>query len=150
MTRRTLALLRGRQGIAALEFALVAPAMILMLLGLYDLSTAMWRRTRLEMAARAGAQHAFLRPADSAGIAAAVRGQLAGWQDVTVGPTTMSCRCDNGAAADCATGTCASAIAPIGYVSIAVSQPYRHISPVTAALLPGLATLRGNAEVRVR
>ncbi|WP_458094601.1 TadE/TadG family type IV pilus assembly protein [Roseomonas sp. WA12] len=144
--------LRDRSGIAASEFALALPVLTLMLFSLYDVSNALWRRTRLEMAARAGAQYAFSRPQDSAGIASVVRGQLAGWTDITVAPATMSCKCDNGTAADCTTGLCQSGAvvnAPIGYVSITVTQPYRYASPITAALFPSLATLRGNAELRV-
>ena len=147
--RRALA---GRAGIAASEFALVLPALILLLFSLYDVSNALWRRTRLEMAARAGAQYAFSRPQDSNGIAEVVRGQLAGWADVTVAPPTMTCKCDNGSSANCTTGLCQSGTvvnAPIGYVSITVTQRYRFISPITEALFPTLATLRGNVELRV-
>ena len=143
---------RGRAGIAASEFALALPVLILMLFSLYDVSSALWRRTRLEMAARAGAQYAFSRPQDSAGITNAVRAQLVGWTDVTVEPATMTCKCDNGTAANCTTGLCQSGTvvnAPIGYVSVTVTQPYRYSSPITAALFPSLASLRGNVELRV-
>jgi Flp pilus assembly protein TadG len=143
---------RARRGIAATEFALVAPVMTLMLFSLYDISTALWRRTRLEMAARAGAQYAFARPQDSDGIVSTVRSQLSGWTDIAVLPVTMTCKCDNGAAASCSAGVCTNgtaATAPIGYVSITVTQPYQYISPITAALYPSLGTLRGNAELRV-
>lgn len=145
--------LRDRRGIAATEFALVAPVLLLMLLSAYDIASAMWRTTRLEMAARAGAQYAFARPQDSAGIASAALAQLAGWTGVTVASTAMACRCDNGAAVDCGTGTCQSGsatLAPIGSVSVTLTQPYRFASPVSAALFPGFSTLRGNVELRFR
>jgi Flp pilus assembly protein TadG len=144
--------IRGRAGIAATEFAIIAPVLTLMLFSLYDISNALWRKTRLDMAARAGAQYAFSRPQDSAGIASIVRSELSGWTNITVTPPTMSCKCDNGIAADCTTGTCQNGTvvnAPIGYVSVTVTQPYSFISPITAALYPSLQTLRGNAELRV-
>lgn len=143
---------RARRGIAASEFAIVAPVLTLLLFSLYDVSNAIWRTTRLEIAARAGAQYAFSRPQDGAGIVSTVQSQLMGWRGVSVAPATMTCKCDNGAAADCTTGVCQSggvANAPIGYISITVTQTYQYISPITAALFPDLATLRGNAEVRV-
>jgi len=144
--------LRDRRGIAAVEFALVAPVLLLVVFTMYDLGEAMWRTTRLELAARAGAQYAFAKPLDEAGIAARVRGQLEGLEDVTIAPTAMVCRCDDGAEADCTTGTCpagAGTQAPIGYISITVTQPFSHVSPISAAILPGLSTLRGNVELRV-
>ena len=144
--------LRDRRGTAASEFAIVLPVLMLVLFSVHDIADAMWRTTRLEMAARAGAQYAFSKPQDAAGIAAAVRGQLTGWNDVTVAPATMTCRCDNGAAADCTTGTCVVGTvthAPIGYVSITVTKPYTFLSPLTARILPQLATLRGNVELRL-
>lgn len=145
--------LRDRGGIAALEFALIAPVFLLMILSTYDVASAMWRTTRLELAARAGAQYAFARPLDSAGIASAALSQLAGWSGVAVASTVMACRCDDGAAADCATGTCqvgAAVRAPIGSVSVTLTQPFTFVSPVTASLFPSFATLRGNVELRFR
>ena len=151
--RCALARLRDRRGIAALEFALVAPLLLLMILTTYDVATAMWRTTRLELAARTGAQYAFAKPQDSAGIRSAAMSQLAGWSDVAVASTTMACRCDDGAAVSCATGTCTSGsivLPPIGTVSITVTQPFQFSSPITAALFPGFSTLRGNVELRFR
>lgn len=153
MRRALLGRLRDRRGIAAMELALIAPVLLLMLLSTYDVASAMWRTTRLEMAARAGAQYAFARPQDSAGIASAALGQLAGWTGVTVASTVMACRCDNGSAVDCATGTCQSGsatLAPIGSVSVTLTQPFRFSSPISAAIFPGFSTLRGNVELRFR
>ena len=142
----------GRQGIAASEFALVAPVLLLLFVTMYDIGNAMWRTTRLELAARAGAQYAFAKPLDNAGITSTVMTQLSGWSGVTVGSTAMVCKCDDGTAANCTTGTCTAGgvtQAPIGYVSITVTQPYTFISPISSALLPQFATLRGNVELRV-
>ncbi|NKE45752.1 pilus assembly protein [Roseomonas frigidaquae] len=141
-----------RRGMAAAEFALVGSVLVLLFLSMFDLSHAMWRTTRLEMAARAGAQYAFAKPQDSNGIATRVTAQLSGWTGVVVGSTAMVCRCDDGAAADCATGTCENngqTHAPIGSLSITVTQPFDFISPLTALLFPQLGTLRGNVELRL-
>jgi len=144
--------IHGKSGIAASEFALIAPVMILIFLSACDLGVAIWRTMRLEMAARTGAQYAFANPQDSAGIISKVRGDLTGWTDITVAPATMICKCDDGTSADCTTGTCTvggSTFAPIAYVSVTVTQPFQGISPLTTALFPSLATLRGNVEIRL-
>jgi Flp pilus assembly protein TadG len=146
--RQTLA---SRHGIAAAEFALVAPVMILILLSIYDVGRAVWRTTQLETAARVGAQYAFANPTDSAGITSRVQASLPGWTGLTISPTTMACQCDNGTAANCTTGTCpvgAATVSPIGYITVTVTQPLRFISPLTAALFPAMATLRGSVALR--
>ncbi len=143
--------LAGRRGIAAAEFALIAPVVILVFLSAYDVGRAMWRTLQLETAARVGAQYAFANPTDSAGIAARVQASLPGWGNLTIASPTMACRCDNGVAANCTTGTCpfgAATVAPLAYVSVTVTQPLGFVSPLTAALFPALATLRGNVELR--
>ncbi len=153
MRHGPLARLRDRRGVAALEFAVVAPVLVLMILSTFDIASAMWRTTRLELAARAGAQYAFAKPQDSAGIASAALSQLAGWSGVSVASTVMACRCDSGGAVDCSTGTCpvgTAVLAPIGSVSVTLTQPFTFVSPLTASLFPGLATLRGNVELRFR
>lgn len=147
-----LRVIRERSGVAVAEFAVVLPFLLLVLVSVHDIAGAMWRATRLEIAARAGAQYALARPQDSAGITAAVRAQLPGVAGLTVAPTVMACKCDNGAAADCTTGICtigATVHAPIGYISITVTQPFAPLSPLAASLYPGLSLLRGNVEMRL-
>ncbi|MFT8246974.1 TadE/TadG family type IV pilus assembly protein [Roseomonas sp. BN140053] len=144
--------LLDRRGVSAVEFALVAPALLLLLFSMYDVGSAMWRTMRLEMAARAGAQYAFARPQDTAGITNTVLDQVTGWKNVTVSSPQMVCRCDNGAAADCTTGSCTTGTvvqAPIGYISITVTQPFQPISPISTYLLPHRPNLRGNVELRL-
>ena len=149
MPRMSLAL-RSSRGIAATEFAVVAPMLILVLLSTADFGMAMVRMLRLEAAARAGAQYAFFHPQDSSGITSVVQGNLAGLTGATIQPPTMACKCDNGASADCTTGTCnGGTVAPIAYVSVTITCPNQFFSPISARLFPRLATLSGNVEVRL-
>ncbi len=143
--------LAGRYGIAAAEFALVAPVVILIVLSIYDVGRAVWRTTQLETAARIGAQYAFANPTDNAGITSRVQASLSGWTGLTISPTSMACQCDNGVAANCSTGTCpfgAATVSPIGYITVTVTQPLQFISPLTRALFPAMATLRGSVALR--
>jgi Flp pilus assembly protein TadG len=144
--------LRSRSGLAATEFALIAPLAALVLCTVVDVGGAMWRTTRLEYAARTGAQYAFFDPQGAAAIAQKVRDALPGWTNLTVEPAVAACTCDNGGAADCTTGVCVVngvSFAPILRLSVTVTQPFQFISPLTAALFPNLAVLRGNVEVRL-
>ena len=143
--------LASRRGIAAAEVALIAPVVILVFLSVYDVGRAVWRTMQLETAARIGAQYAFANPTDTAGITSRVQASLVGWTGLTIASPTMTCQCDNGTAANCTTGTCpfgAGTVSPIGYITVTVTQPLSFISPLTAALFPTMATLRGSVALR--
>ena len=143
--------LQSTRGVSALEFAFVAPVIVLALLGAFDLGNAIQQSMRLESAARAGAQRAFAYPSDRAGIVTAVRNNLpADWTDVTVRVPARVCKCDDGTTVDCSTGICAGSTAsPITYISVTVTRPFSFASPFIASLLPSLTTLTGNVEIRL-
>jgi Flp pilus assembly protein TadG len=145
------AALRDRKGVSTLEFGLVAPVLILVLLGVFDLGNALQQSIRLESAARAGAQYAFAYPGDEAGIAAAVRANLTGWSNVVVQRPVRVCKCADGTGVDCSTGTCdGGATLPITYISVTVTRPFVGISPLTASIFSSLTTLTGNVEIRLQ
>ena len=141
---------RNRRGHAAMEFALIAPSILLLMLSASDFGLAMIKSQHLKSAARSGATYAFQHPQDSAGITAAVRANLAGVTNATIATPSMSCKCDDGTTANCTTGLClGGTVAPIAYVSVVVTQPFSFVSPLTASLFPHLATLRADVEVRL-
>lgn len=144
-----LACLKGcRRGVSLTEFALIAPVLCLLVMGSFDVGNAIQQSLKLEAAARAGAQYAFSRPADGAGIADAIRANLPGWSDITVPAPVMACRCDDGAAVPCSGGTCAAGT-PAMYLSIRVTRPFSASTPLAAAVLPA-QTLAGHVELRLR
>ncbi len=57
--------LRNRRGVAALEFALVAPALFLLTIGIIDVGRMMWTASSLGHAAREGARYATVHAAES-------------------------------------------------------------------------------------
>ncbi len=160
---------RRDRAVSALEFALVTPVVLLIMMGIADYGNALQQSLRLEAAARAGAQVALTQPGDTrttpndpsaALVRTAVLSSLAGW---AVAPS-----CTNGAG----TGVCVSyvswcqcpgAVSPTSptahdcssdtppcdetaqrFASISVTRNY---SPL---LLVPVRTLRGNVEVRTR
>lgn len=143
---------RGR-GVSALEFALSAPLVLFVMLGIADFGNALQQSIRLEGAARAGAQVALASPYDTAAIRTATMANLAGWPlaadggDVTFA-TRNWCQCatdpiDPSRAFSCTNyhGNCRD-VAHLA--SVTVSRPYQ------ALLLVPLTTLRGNVELRLR
>ena len=56
---------RDRRGVAALEFALIAPALFLLTVGIIDVGRMMWTASTLDHAAREGARYATVRGAQS-------------------------------------------------------------------------------------
>lgn len=84
---------RRDRAVSALEFALVTPVVLLIMMGIADYGNALQQSLRLETAARAGAQVALTQPGDTrttandpsaALVRTAVLNSLAGW---AVAPT---------------------------------------------------------------
>jgi pilus assembly protein CpaE len=70
------ALRANRSGVAAAEFALIAPIMLTLLLGVYDIGNAIQQRLQLELVVRAGAQYALSWPDQTSGIEATITAAL--------------------------------------------------------------------------
>ncbi len=134
----------------AIELALLAPVLLLMLVGVIDFGGAIYERMQLTSAARAGVQFAIQSAAnadDTAGILQAV--QTAGSLDaanITI-TTTQFCGCADGSAAAC--GDTCGGDAPAGtYVSVTVVEQFS-----TLFTYPGISnpiTLQSEAVFRVR
>ncbi|MGH2500689.1 MAG: TadE/TadG family type IV pilus assembly protein [Candidatus Limnocylindria bacterium] len=87
---------RGERGQALVEFALVLPVMLLVILGLFEASRAVWQVNTLAYAAREGTRYAIVHgsasddpawPGDTSGIVDAVRRAAVGVQNITVTAT---------------------------------------------------------------
>lgn len=147
------ALLRRRdRAVSALEFALVMPTLVLILLAIADLGNAMQQSIRLSAAARIGAQVALSQPQDTAAIRAAVTSALTGWAisseaDCSNNRATgvcirssQTCTCIGGSAFDCSRGdvTCEFT----HYASVSVTRPYAPLLIVPQRMLTGNVELR--------
>jgi Flp pilus assembly protein TadG len=81
----------GRRGVAALEFALIAPVMILLLLAAYDIGNAVDEQMVLQQALRAAGQYAISFPNNNSGILEAIQqGYPKSWTGVTPNVTEPS------------------------------------------------------------
>jgi Flp pilus assembly protein TadG len=100
----------ARQGSALVEFALVAPVLLLLLAGVLDYSRALTKATAIANAARIGAQYGSAgrtQAADTAGIQAAAINSAPSFSGLTV-TSVQSCQCTGGSSVSCA-GSCGSA-----------------------------------------
>jgi Flp pilus assembly protein TadG len=141
--------LRDRRGVAAVEFALLAPILITLLASVVDLGLAIERSIRLETSAQAGAQYILRFPNDTDGAATAA--EAAAGSGATATATPLPCQCPaadgtNGAEVAC-NGTCATGMAR--YVRVSVTRSYTPIFP-TSFLIPFGALGATNASVVVR
>lgn len=67
---------QDRHGIAAVEFALVAPILVILMLGTYDLGNAAQQQIALQAAVQVGGAYAVHLPDDPTGVQAAVTAAL--------------------------------------------------------------------------
>jgi Flp pilus assembly protein TadG len=146
-----LARLRGlgecTSGTAIIEAAISAPFIVLLLAGVYELGTAMYRQMALEGAARAGAEYYARHPGDLTGARTTV--QSASGMDPTslTVNVAMICECPNGAAVSCTTGTCSTPGPFTRFVTVQVTQNYASLLPIPGFMRP--STLTGNIVMRL-
>jgi hypothetical protein len=98
--------LRDSRGNVAIEFALMLPVFIVVLMGLADYGRAMTARSELDSAARAGLQVLLRDITDTAGAISAAE-TSAPEADATA---NIVCVCPNGATVACSPGTCPTGV----------------------------------------
>ncbi|HEV2561831.1 MAG TPA: TadE/TadG family type IV pilus assembly protein [Rhizomicrobium sp.] len=140
-------LLKRRGANVALEFALAAPILVILLVGLVELGFALYASMQIQYAVETGAEYAVEHGWDSAGIVAAVQnaGHNAG---IAASPAPVQfCGCPNAGAiatVSCS-ATCTSGAPASRYVRVSASVAH-------VALIPGLplpATLTARSTVRL-
>jgi Flp pilus assembly protein TadG len=138
------------RGVAAIEFALALPVLLLLLAGVADLGFAVYAKMQVQDAAEAGALYAAQNGWNPAGIGAAVV-QATGAANILASPApSQFCGCPTGGhivattcGANCPDGTAAGS-----YIQVNASVPRPSILTSFGFSLP--ATLTGQAVVRVQ
>ncbi len=150
---KTTSLRDAREGVAAVEFALLAPVLILMFTGAVSLGLASWTKMQVGNAARAGAVYAVNHGYNQANIQAAAQNATALSTKVIVSSNTAPQSCIDPATgkispAGAATTCLGTGSSPGSYVTVTTTMSYSFIMP-----LPGIAkatTLSGNAVARIK
>lgn len=146
-------LARDRGGASAVEFALIAPVLLLMLMGLIDGSQYIVQSMQVRAAAQAGADFAQRHGFNPAAITAAVQGATSlptsGANALAVSTPVQATQClDSTGKLAAATGPTCPAGGPAGtFVAVNVQKPF---TPLMA--WPGLsfAQIRAQSTVRIQ
>ena len=136
-------------GSVALEFAIVAPLLLLITIGIADIGLLTTRAAALASATRIGAQYAKLHPADTAGIRNAISSSENFTPPLTIpGNFSKMCECSDQSSIAC-TISCAAAgrSGPNRvFIRISASQPFIPFLPLPG--LPGILT--SATEIRLQ
>lgn len=109
------------KGTSAIEFGLLAPILLIMLLGLIDFGFAWIKKMELSSAARAGAQYALLEGYDSTTVQSVVT-NATNLTDITFDTLTTYCQCEDGTSVTCG-DTCTDGSSNRKWVTITISAP---------------------------
>jgi Flp pilus assembly protein TadG len=148
-------MLTASDGVAAVEFAICTPVLLLLLMGMCDLGMGISHKLQVWEAAQAGAQYALANDFNSASIQNAVTGATS-WTALSATPApTQSCGCPTGTAVAAAspavppcTGTCPNGAQSGSYVTVSVTAVYNPL--LTYLSLGSSITLTAQSVVRIQ
>ncbi|WP_376089128.1 TadE/TadG family type IV pilus assembly protein [Roseomonas sp. CCTCC AB2023176] len=129
-----------QRGVGAMEFAVVAPVLLILMAAAHDVATAAAASMRLEAAVRIGAQRALAGPGDTDAIRDAIVTAAPGLSTAQVSTPALACECA-GAGATC------GAACPSGERRFLTLSARQTLSPL---LFRRFGEASGNAVVQVR
>jgi Flp pilus assembly protein TadG len=146
---RLAALCEDEGGLAAIEFGLIAPFLVLLVVAAIDLGTGIHKAMQAQNAAEAGAVYASRHAFDLTGTTGAVVNATAGAGIVATPAPTRFCGCPtaSGIATTSCGAACADGSAPGQYLRI--SARVTHSPLLSIAGLGGPSTIAGEAVIRI-
>jgi len=149
MTSMLRRLIESRDGAAGVEFALLAPMLILLFAGLVDVSRLISQTMQVRAAAQAGADWAQRNGWDAAGVqTAVVNATTLKSVTATPAPTLIRACVSAGQITPTTAATCSAGTPPGEFVSVRASAPFKGVVPWPGVVLP--SSLAASAMVRVR
>jgi Flp pilus assembly protein TadG len=137
----------SQAGIAAIEFGLLAPFLVLLLVAATEIGSGVYQAMQAQNAAEAGAVYASKHGFNVAGITGAVVNATAAGVAATPAPSQFcGCPVASGITEMGCTATCADGSAPALYVRINASLTRTSLISVSSLLLP--TTFSGQAVIR--
>lgn len=134
---------RCRLGTAAVEFALITPVLLIIIMGLVDFGLAMFKKMELTGAVRSGAQLAMMDSSNTTVIKDAVvdaSGNSITSSDVS---TTSFCECADESTVVCGE-TCGDGSSNRTFMTITASQSFSGLFLTSAISITGTITVRVN------
>ncbi|MGH7727948.1 MAG: TadE/TadG family type IV pilus assembly protein [Vulcanimicrobiaceae bacterium] len=134
-----------------MEIALLAPFLLLMLVGLTDIGRYTYFAIEVNNAARAGVQYGSqnqVTALDSTGVTTAARNDAPNLPAPLTVAASYSCKCADGSVADCHSTTNCATSHELVYVQVQTSETF----PATIRFpgLPATLTVNGNALMQVQ
>jgi len=151
--RRAAARFCSRNGVAAIEFAMVSPMLIILLTGVVELGMAGFQAMQVQSAVEAGALYAAQNGAGNLSAIALAVVNATGTAGITATPApTAFCGCPKTAGvasqgSDCTT-VCSDGTPPGQYVQVNAALPHKTLMPFLNLPLP--ATLTARTTIRVQ
>jgi Flp pilus assembly protein TadG len=148
--RRAAAIRHDVRGVAAIEFAVLAPLLALMLIGMVDLGIGIHRKMQVQNAVQAGAQFAVFYGFNADLIAKAVLSATAA-QGLTASPApSKSCGCPTASSVTPATcgSPCSGGSVARTYVNVFAQNTYTTLLPYP--LFPRSFTFTAQAMVKLQ
>lgn len=144
-----LTLIADRRGVAALELALLAPVLLLLLMGIFDVGQLTYTSMQVTAAAHAGAQYVYANGCSSTqGISTAVTSATPLAVSANPSPVCPVYYCANGSALASSTSgaTCPSGEVAGTYATVSAQAPFTPIAPWAGLVFP--ATLSASSVIR--
>ena len=139
----------GIRGVAAIEFAMIAASLILMMICVVDIGIGLYRKMQVQNAAQAGAQYAIVHGFAASSIASAVTAATT-FSGITASPApNQYCGCPSNtgiASTDCSS-TCSDGSKPGTYVAVSAQGTYDTI--LQYPLISNSFTLTAQSTVRI-
>jgi len=121
----------GVRGMAAIEFSIVAPLMVLMLVGTVDAGSAIYRKMQVQAGVHAGTRYAMVNGFNATGITTAIT-SASNSSLVSASPAPQQfCGCPSmsGIATISCTSTCTGGATPGSYVTVSAQATYNTLFP---------------------
>jgi Flp pilus assembly protein TadG len=142
-------LIRSQAGVAGVEFAIVAPVTIALMLCMADIGLGLYAKMRVQNAAQVGAQYAAYHGFDTSGIASAVS-QAVNLNGVSLTPSpSQFCGCATAsgiATNDCSSSCPNTGLSPGTYVVVSTQATYNTLLPYPG--LPNSYSFASQSTVR--
>jgi len=139
----------GIEGVAAIEFSIIAPPLILMMVCVADIGMGMYRKIQVQEAAQSGAEYAISHGYKPTSIATAVTGATT-FAGITANPApSQFCGCPTNAGitnVSCGS-TCADGSSAGGYVTVTATATYNTLVPYP--VLPKAYSFVSQSTVRI-
>jgi len=139
-----------RQGVAAIELAMLAPTLLFLLMGIFDVGQMTYTAMQVRAAAHAGAQYVYGLnggACTTSGIASAVTSATSLAVSASPSPVCGVLACVTNNALVTTTGTtCPSGDPPGTYATISAKATFTPVAPWSKLVLP--TTITANSEIR--